>query len=164
MVPVAHCLSGRNCVFSHDLQQETERPPCKYFQKGNCRFGAKCALAHIMPDGRRVNHLPRGNAPAPVFGRIVPENRPFQTSGIHDQIVQSQHQQPMAQIKHVDEFPALSNQLAQLRVDEVSSKDQPLFIQNVTEWQDQQRQSPRQAIGNRGLMVNLCAALVLMDM
>lgn len=23
--------------------------------KGNCKFGAKCALAHILPDGRRVN-------------------------------------------------------------------------------------------------------------
>lgn len=29
--------------------------PCKYFQKGNCKFGSKCALAHILPDGRRIN-------------------------------------------------------------------------------------------------------------
>lgn len=32
-----------------------ETAPCKYFQKGNCKFGVKCALAHILPDGRRVN-------------------------------------------------------------------------------------------------------------
>ncbi len=25
------------------------------FEQGNCKFGAKCALAHILPDGRRVN-------------------------------------------------------------------------------------------------------------
>ncbi|KAI5301424.1 hypothetical protein KEM56_001735 [Ascosphaera pollenicola] len=30
---------------------------------GNCKFGAKCALAHILPDGRRVN---RHNVPTPM--------------------------------------------------------------------------------------------------
>lgn len=29
--------------------------PCKYFQKGNCKFGIKCALAHVLPDGTKVN-------------------------------------------------------------------------------------------------------------
>lgn len=51
-----------------------QQAPCKYFMKvhsslsipipcsarliilkGNCKFGAKCALAHYLPDGRRVN-------------------------------------------------------------------------------------------------------------
>ncbi|KAH3661414.1 hypothetical protein OGAPHI_006821 [Ogataea philodendri] len=39
-------------------QSSAEPSVCKYFQKGNCRFGAKCALAHILPDGRRVNGKP----------------------------------------------------------------------------------------------------------
>lgn len=29
--------------------------PCKYFLKGNCKFGVKCALAHVLPDGKRLN-------------------------------------------------------------------------------------------------------------
>lgn len=29
---------------------------CKYFQKGNCKFGIKCALAHVMPDGSKVTN------------------------------------------------------------------------------------------------------------
>ena len=49
----------------------TERAPCKYFTKGNCKFGAKCALAHILPNGHVVNragaggHFGRMNIPHP---------------------------------------------------------------------------------------------------
>ncbi|KAG5518108.1 hypothetical protein PMAC_003294 [Pneumocystis sp. 'macacae'] len=45
--------SGKNCPFSHNLSLEMESTPCKYFQKGNCKFGAKCALAHVYLDGKR---------------------------------------------------------------------------------------------------------------
>ncbi|EPY52730.1 zinc finger protein Cps3 [Schizosaccharomyces cryophilus OY26] len=48
------CTSGKNCIFSHDLESAFEKTVCKYFQKGNCKFGSKCALEHILPDGRRV--------------------------------------------------------------------------------------------------------------
>jgi hypothetical protein len=35
--------------------------PCKYFAKGNCKAGSKCAFAHISPDGHVVNrHTPGG--------------------------------------------------------------------------------------------------------
>lgn len=37
------------------MDSTVDTAPCKYFQKGNCKFGLKCALAHILPDGRRVN-------------------------------------------------------------------------------------------------------------
>lgn len=69
------------------MQQEVERAPCKYFQKGNCKFGAKCALAHILPDGRRVNHLA---SKGPSFNRISPEVRLPKPSGIHAELLQSQ--------------------------------------------------------------------------
>src|SRR5690348_15241008 len=29
-------------------------------KKGNCKFGPKCANAHILPDGRRVNYSKGG--------------------------------------------------------------------------------------------------------
>ncbi|ORY79490.1 hypothetical protein BCR37DRAFT_381674 [Protomyces lactucae-debilis] len=100
------CTAGRNCVFSHIVEQEQERAPCKYFQKGNCRFGNKCALAHILPDGRRVNHnTPASNAHRQqqqqqqhglaIGPRIVPEHRGRHqaASGIHAELLQSQSQQ-----------------------------------------------------------------------
>lgn len=33
--------------------------PCKYFAKGGCKFGRKCALLHITPDGTVVNRMPQ---------------------------------------------------------------------------------------------------------
>ena len=42
--------------------------------QGNCKFGAKCALAHILPNGRRVNrpHAPLGGQ-LPLGGRVDPQ-------------------------------------------------------------------------------------------
>ncbi|WBW74472.1 zf-CCCH type zinc finger protein [Schizosaccharomyces osmophilus] len=48
------CTSGKNCIFSHDLESAFEKTVCKYFQKGNCKFGTKCALEHVLADGKRV--------------------------------------------------------------------------------------------------------------
>lgn len=104
-----------------------------------------------MPDGRRVNHLPRGHANAPVFGRIVPENRTFQTSGIHDQIVQSQHQPPPPQSHQQAEPSGLTHDLSQLRMDDNGSREQALYLQNVTEWQEQRQRSPKPMRGSRDL-------------
>jgi len=48
---------------------------CKYFSKGNCKFGAKCANIHVLPDGRRVNYgkngLTIGPSPSPVLGARI---------------------------------------------------------------------------------------------
>lgn len=52
--PLGSCNAGDACKFSHNLETAQDRQPCKYFQKGNCKFGAKCALLHII-DGRPVN-------------------------------------------------------------------------------------------------------------
>jgi hypothetical protein len=72
------CQAGPACPFLHSTDAAVDYAPCKYFTKvsfsgslrclasgvlltmsrslqGNCKFGAKCALAHILPDGRRVN-------------------------------------------------------------------------------------------------------------
>ena len=50
------CQAGKACPFLHSTDDTTVDTPCKYFAKGNCKFGAKCMLAHILPNGRRVNH------------------------------------------------------------------------------------------------------------
>ncbi|EPS45892.1 hypothetical protein H072_147 [Dactylellina haptotyla CBS 200.50] len=55
------------------MDPTTETAPCKYFQKGNCKFGAKCANAHILPDGRRINRPSFNNGSLQLGSRIVPE-------------------------------------------------------------------------------------------
>lgn len=47
------------CPFSHNVESSTRPAPCKYFAKGGCKFGRKCALLHITADGTVVNrHFP----------------------------------------------------------------------------------------------------------
>ncbi|KAF3928387.1 hypothetical protein ABW21_db0208755 [Orbilia brochopaga] len=56
------------------MDPTTEQAPCKYFQKGNCKFGGKCANAHVLPDGRRVNRPSfTSNPPLQLGNRIVPD-------------------------------------------------------------------------------------------
>ncbi|ORX89867.1 hypothetical protein K493DRAFT_64347 [Basidiobolus meristosporus CBS 931.73] len=40
------CNAGKNCIFSHNMDQNPENSICKYYLKGNCKFGNKCALLH----------------------------------------------------------------------------------------------------------------------
>ncbi|KAJ9122180.1 hypothetical protein QFC24_004409 [Naganishia onofrii] len=47
---VGGCTAGLACPFSHSLTETgTQKQVCQWFIKGNCRFGHKCALAHIKP-------------------------------------------------------------------------------------------------------------------
>lgn len=78
------------CPFSHDLEANARPTPCKYFAKvelpsignsvrplirtqGHCKFGRKCALMHINPDGSLANRGP-AMPPGPpfVFGGRAP--------------------------------------------------------------------------------------------
>ncbi|GAA6012328.1 hypothetical protein JCM11491_007094 [Sporobolomyces phaffii] len=44
------CTAGASCPFSHDLVNAGQsKPICQWFAKGNCKFGHKCALAHVLP-------------------------------------------------------------------------------------------------------------------
>ncbi|GAA6062105.1 hypothetical protein JCM10212_002355 [Sporobolomyces blumeae] len=44
------CTAGASCPFSHDLVNPGQsKPICQWFAKGNCKFGHKCALAHVLP-------------------------------------------------------------------------------------------------------------------
>lgn len=84
------CQAGQSCPFSHASDTTAKAQTCKYFQKGNCKFGIKCALAHVLPDGSRVT-APRNSpskggsapnsaassAPAPA---PVPNTTPVQPS------------------------------------------------------------------------------------
>lgn len=49
------CQAGSSCPFSHSIDN-VKSQNCKYFQKGNCKFGIKCALAHVLPDGSKVSN------------------------------------------------------------------------------------------------------------
>ncbi|PVF93470.1 hypothetical protein CPB86DRAFT_676531, partial [Serendipita vermifera] len=44
------CTAGTNCPFSHTaVDRGGPKDVCQWFVKGNCKFGHKCALAHILP-------------------------------------------------------------------------------------------------------------------
>ncbi|KAI9863516.1 MAG: hypothetical protein M1824_000196 [Vezdaea acicularis] len=52
-------------------------------RNGNCKFGAKCALAHLLPDGRRVNrpnfsHMNGGHLN--LGGRVIPDHYAHQSA------------------------------------------------------------------------------------
>ena len=47
---VGSCTAGSSCPFSHAvLEPGQHKEVCTWFVKGNCKFGHKCALAHILP-------------------------------------------------------------------------------------------------------------------
>ncbi|KAJ8581913.1 hypothetical protein M405DRAFT_885521 [Rhizopogon salebrosus TDB-379] len=47
---VGACTAGSSCPFSHAVQEPGQhKDVCAWFVKGNCKFGHKCALAHILP-------------------------------------------------------------------------------------------------------------------
>lgn len=47
---VGACTAGNNCPFSHSaIDRGGPKETCQWFIKGNCKFGHKCALAHILP-------------------------------------------------------------------------------------------------------------------
>ncbi|THH26953.1 hypothetical protein EUX98_g7227 [Antrodiella citrinella] len=47
---VGSCTAGSSCPFSHSaLEPGQHKETCAWFIKGNCKFGHKCALAHILP-------------------------------------------------------------------------------------------------------------------
>ncbi|THH00387.1 hypothetical protein EW145_g7089 [Phellinidium pouzarii] len=47
---VGSCTAGSSCPFSHHIVEPGQhKDVCAWFVKGNCKFGHKCALAHILP-------------------------------------------------------------------------------------------------------------------
>ena len=46
---VGSCTAGPMCPFSHTAVEPGQKDVCTWFVKGNCKFGHKCALAHILP-------------------------------------------------------------------------------------------------------------------
>lgn len=47
---VGSCTAGSACPFSHTSIEPGQKDVCTWFVKGNCKFGHKCALAHILPN------------------------------------------------------------------------------------------------------------------
>ncbi|GAM43598.1 hypothetical protein EIK77_004649 [Talaromyces pinophilus] len=66
------------------------------FPQGNCKFGAKCALAHILPDGRRVNRPNYGGQGAGggshlnLGGRVNPQTFQTQDSALTNSVLSQQ--------------------------------------------------------------------------
>ncbi|KDR78043.1 hypothetical protein GALMADRAFT_224437 [Galerina marginata CBS 339.88] len=47
---VGGCTAGSSCPFSHtNAKPGGQKETCTLFVKGNCKFGHKCALAHVLP-------------------------------------------------------------------------------------------------------------------
>ncbi|KAF9078605.1 hypothetical protein BDP27DRAFT_1177729, partial [Rhodocollybia butyracea] len=49
---VGSCTAGSSCPFSHSgvTGPGAQKDVCAWFVKGNnCKFGHKCALAHVLP-------------------------------------------------------------------------------------------------------------------
>ncbi|KDR80477.1 hypothetical protein GALMADRAFT_61855 [Galerina marginata CBS 339.88] len=47
---VGGCTAGSSCPFSHsNVEPGGQKETCTWFVKGNCKFGHKCALAHVLP-------------------------------------------------------------------------------------------------------------------
>ncbi|KIM91735.1 hypothetical protein PILCRDRAFT_45304, partial [Piloderma croceum F 1598] len=58
---VGSCTAGLSCPFSHapppsrnpqdpnNPQTPQPKDVCAWFVKGTCKFGHKCALAHVLP-------------------------------------------------------------------------------------------------------------------
>ncbi|KAI5888505.1 uncharacterized protein SCHCODRAFT_02636897 [Schizophyllum commune H4-8] len=47
---VGGCTAGSSCPFSHSSAEPgAPKDTCAWFVKGNCKFGHKCALAHVLP-------------------------------------------------------------------------------------------------------------------
>ena len=68
------------CPFSHDVESTTRPAICKYFAKGGCKFGRKCALLHMTPDGTVVNRLPpnqQGGQFFPTAPQVPPPQGAF---------------------------------------------------------------------------------------
>ncbi|KAH2603101.1 hypothetical protein KXW34_008471 [Aspergillus fumigatus] len=61
---------------------------------GNCKFGAKCALAHILPDGRRVNRptpgMGMGGGHLNLGGRVNPQAYVNQDSALTNSVLSQQ--------------------------------------------------------------------------
>lgn len=63
--------------------------------QGNCKFGAKCALAHILPDGRRVNRPSGGGMGVSgshlnLGGRVNPQAYVNQDSALTNSVLSQQ--------------------------------------------------------------------------
>lgn len=90
------CTAGAACPFSHDLESSIRPAPCmllrllevlylhivtavflgKYFQRGSCKFGRKCALLHITQDGTVVNRpMQPGFSAGPPFPGPPPQTQ-----------------------------------------------------------------------------------------
>ena len=102
------CQAGNACPFSHSLDTSRMETPCKYFTKvcssisrskrpgltkgqGNCKFGQKCALLHVLPNGRIVNRPPGGAMGALNIGnRVDPPIYQHQESTLGNSLLSQQ--------------------------------------------------------------------------
>lgn len=66
--------------------------PANILLKGNCKFGPKCANAHVLPDGRRVNYkggLMGMGAHLNIGGRVNPDTYHGQSSALTNSFIRA---------------------------------------------------------------------------
>ncbi|NXA80763.1 MKRN2 ligase, partial [Thryothorus ludovicianus] len=59
------CREGSKCLFSHDLATSKSSTICKYYQKGQCAYGARCRLCVVFLQLFGWNLGPWCTCPAP---------------------------------------------------------------------------------------------------
>lgn len=55
--------------------------PCRFFQRGNCKFGSRCKDAHVAPGGASRTSGPQDRAPVPPFHATSARDPPMQGTG-----------------------------------------------------------------------------------
>ena len=85
---VGSCTAGPVCPFSHTAVEPGQKGVCTWFVKGNCKFGHKCALAHVLPNqslsmDRKNKKLAQQQANASNQGRDAGRPKKPKSSGIN---------------------------------------------------------------------------------
>ncbi|KAH4232137.1 hypothetical protein HBI06_075850 [Parastagonospora nodorum] len=60
---------GSKATSSQQSSQQSSKQPCRFFQKGSCRFGTKCEFQHVPPTLDAAGRKPSGTSSGPSSGR-----------------------------------------------------------------------------------------------
>ncbi|KAL9613761.1 MAG: hypothetical protein Q9167_001706 [Letrouitia subvulpina] len=90
-------------------------------KQGNCKFGAKCALAHVLPNGRRVNRPNVAVAgPLNLGGRVDPQVYHHQDSALANSLLAQQANGDLTVFGHQYPAPNESDFATQVKLQPIS--------------------------------------------
>src|SRR5258706_4654538 len=105
------CTAGQACQFSHALVDRGGKDVCQWYIKGNCKFGHKCALAHVLP-GQPMGMDRKNKKAAQLAGQAAGSQRTYKndTRGNTPQTQQTKEesgeQTPQTQSQRVPRTPS----------------------------------------------------------